>query len=60
MERLPKRSRELLWFRYDEGKSIKQIAEESDRTQDSVKCLLLRVRKSLEKCIEAKLRLDTV
>jgi RNA polymerase sigma-70 factor (ECF subfamily) len=58
LERLPKHSRELLWWRYDEGKSIKQISAEAKRTEDSVKCLMLRIRKSLEQCIEANLRLD--
>lgn len=60
LERLPKRSRELLWVRYDEGKSIKEIAADSDRSEDSIKCLMLRIRKSLEQCIAAKLRLDAM
>jgi RNA polymerase sigma-70 factor (ECF subfamily) len=59
LEKLPHRSRELLWRRYDEDKSIRQIATDTERTEDSVKCLFLRIRKTLEHCVEATLKLDT-
>ena len=52
LEKLPRPSRELLWRRYDADKSIKQIASETDRSEDSVKSLFLRIRKALERCIE--------
>jgi RNA polymerase sigma-70 factor, ECF subfamily len=58
LEKLPHRSRDLLWQRYDEDKSIKQIASDTKRSADSVKCLFLRIRKTLERCIEATLRVD--
>lgn len=58
LEKLPFRSRELLGQRYDKGNSIKQIAENSKRSEDAIKSLFLRIRKSLEKCIESTLRLD--
>jgi RNA polymerase sigma-70 factor (ECF subfamily) len=58
VEKLPHRSRDLLWERYDKNKSIRQIATDTKRTEDSVKCLFLRIRKTLERCIEATLRLD--
>ena len=58
LEKLPHRSRDLLWQRYDADKSIKQIAKDTERSEDSVKCLFLRIRKTLERCIEATLRLD--
>ena len=44
LEMLPSKSRKLLWKRYDEGKSIKQIAGETGRSEDSVKCHFLRLR----------------
>jgi RNA polymerase sigma-70 factor (ECF subfamily) len=58
LEKLPHRSRDLLWQRYDDEKSIRQIATETKRSTDSVKCLFLRIRKTLERCIESALRLD--
>lgn len=58
LEKLPYRSREILGQRYDKGNSIKQIALNSNRSEDAVKSLFLRIRKSLEKCIESALRLD--
>ena len=58
LEKLPQPSRELLWQRYDADKSIKQIANDTKRSVDSVKCLFLRIRKALERCIEATLKLD--
>jgi RNA polymerase sigma-70 factor, ECF subfamily len=60
LEKLPGRSRKLLWRRYDEGLSIKQIASETGRSEDSVKCHFLRLRKSLERCIEIFLRASAV
>jgi RNA polymerase sigma-70 factor (ECF subfamily) len=60
LEKLPRRSRDLLWSRYDADKSIKQIASETNRSEDSVKSLFLRIRKSLERCIEMTLKLDGI
>ena len=60
LEKLPRRSQELLWRRYDADKSIKEIASETDRSEDSVKSLFLRIRKALERCIEMTLKLDGV
>ena len=59
LERLPGRSRNLLWLRYNQEKSIKQIASETGRTDDSVKCQFLRLRKALERCIDSALRTTT-
>jgi RNA polymerase sigma-70 factor, ECF subfamily len=58
VEKLPHRSRDLLWERYDKDKSIKQIASDTKRSEDAIKCLFLRIRKTLERCIEATLRVD--
>jgi|SRR3972149_2021197 len=59
LEKLPSRGRTLIWQRYSEDKSIQQIASETGRTKDAVKCQLLRLRKSLEECVEAFLRTST-
>lgn len=58
VKKLPHRSRDLLWERYDKNKSIKQIASDSKRSEDSIKCMFLRLRKALERCIETTLRMD--
>lgn len=55
LERVPRRNRELLWQRYAAEKSIRQIAAETDRSEDSIKSLFLRIRKGLERCVEASL-----
>ena len=60
LEKLPRRSRDMLWHRYEHGKTIREIANESNRSEDSIKCLMLRVRRSLERCIEATLRVDAL
>ncbi len=56
LEKLPGRSRSLLWQRYNEDKSIKQISSVTGRSEDSVKSHLLRIRKKLELCIESFLK----
>ena len=58
LEKLPHRSRELLRQRYDKSQSIKQIASDSKRSEDAIKSLFLRIRRTLERCIETTLRLD--
>ncbi len=56
LEKVPGRSRDLLWQRYGADKSIRQIAADSHRSEDAVKSLFLRIRKSLERCVEADLK----
>jgi RNA polymerase sigma-70 factor, ECF subfamily len=56
LEKVPQRSRELLWQRYGAEKSIRQIAADSARSEDAVKSLFLRIRKSLERCVEADVK----
>ena len=46
---------QLLDRRYAKGYSIREIAETKHRSADAVKSLLLRLRKSLRKCIEQRL-----
>jgi RNA polymerase sigma-70 factor, ECF subfamily len=55
LEKVPRRNRELLWQRYSAEMSIRQIAAEANRTEDSIKSLFLRIRKGLERCVEASL-----
>ena len=56
---LPVRSRDLLVLKYVQGQGIRQIAEATGRSLDSVKCLLLRVRKVLADCIERRLEAES-
>jgi RNA polymerase sigma-70 factor, ECF subfamily len=56
LEKVPRRSRDLLWQRYGAEKSIRQIAADTARSEDAVKSLFLRIRKSLERCVEADLK----
>lgn len=56
LEKAPRRSMDLLWQRYGAEKSIRQIAADANRSEDAVKSLLLRIRKVLQRCIEAELR----
>jgi RNA polymerase sigma-70 factor (ECF subfamily) len=58
--KLSTRHHSLLELRYYEGKSICQIAENLKRTENAVKCTLVRVRRSLQECIEARLRSSSV
>lgn len=55
LEKVPRRNRELLWQRYSAEMSIRQIAAEANRSEDSIKSLFLRIRKGLERCVEASL-----
>jgi RNA polymerase sigma-70 factor (ECF subfamily) len=60
LDRLPTRGRNLLWQRYNQAKSIREIASKTERSENSVKCHFVRLRKSLEKCIEGFLKTCTV
>ena len=50
--------RQWLDLRYLRGGSLAEIAEKAGRTVDSVKSAMMRVRKSLRKCIERRLIAD--
>lgn len=56
LEKVSGHSRDMLWQRYGAEKSIRQIAAETNRTEDSVKSLFLRIRKSLARCVDADLK----
>jgi RNA polymerase sigma-70 factor, ECF subfamily len=52
MQNLQDKTRELLRRRYEQGRSVLQIAEELGRPVESVYVTLSRIRKALQKCIE--------
>lgn len=54
--RLSGKQHEMLKLRYYEEKPISQIASALERTENSVKSAFVRIRKSLLKCIEARLK----
>jgi RNA polymerase sigma-70 factor (ECF subfamily) len=58
LEKLRGSSRNLLWQKYSEDKSIKQISLVTGRSEDSIKSHLLRVRKKLEQCIESFIKIS--
>ena len=51
VEKLPRKQREILRLRYDEGKSVKAIAETLSRSVDAVYKGLSRIRQTLHDCI---------
>jgi len=48
-------TRELLDARYVQNNSVKEIAERTERSEGSVKMLLMRARRNLLKCIQFRL-----
>lgn len=59
VEGLPNKSREMICLRYENEKSIRQIAESLQRTENAVKCAFLRVRKTLEACVDRQLKAES-
>ncbi|MBM4032554.1 MAG: sigma-70 family RNA polymerase sigma factor [Planctomycetes bacterium] len=55
LERLPERGRQLLALRYEEGLSVREVAERTSRTLDAAYQALCRVRAALEDCIRRRL-----
>ena len=56
LQSLSPKHRRLLDVRYTRGYSIEEIAEVQDRSADAVKSLLLRIRKSLRRCVELRIQ----
>ena len=54
IDRLPEKSRQLLQMKYDQGLSLAAMAERLDRSLDSLKMALCRVRQALLECAERK------
>ena len=55
LRQLPTTQRRLLDLRYFDGKSIEEVAGETDRPAGSIKQTLYRVRAGLRSCIEERL-----
>ena len=56
LQKLSGRHHTMLQLRYYEGRSISQIAATLKRTENAIKCTFVRVRRSLQECIEARLK----
>lgn len=55
LEKLPQKQRAMLNHRYYEGRSISQIAEVMKRSENAIKCAIVRVRRALQACIESRM-----
>ena len=55
LERLPERQMEILTLRYVANASMHEISKMTGRSVDGVKSLLVRIRKTLRRCIEKNL-----
>ncbi|WP_197529634.1 sigma-70 family RNA polymerase sigma factor [Botrimarina mediterranea] len=55
IKELPERSRHFLAIRYASDRSVSEVAEISGRTVEAVKSVFLRIRRSLEECIDRRL-----
>jgi RNA polymerase sigma-70 factor, ECF subfamily len=56
IDRLPEKSKLLLQMKYEQGLSFAGMAERLQRSLDSLKMALCRVRQALLECAERKLR----
>jgi len=57
IDRLPEKSKRLVQMKYEQGLSFAGMAEQLQRSLDSLKMALCRVRQALLECAEEKLRL---
>lgn len=55
LEKVSTKNRAVLTAFYAHGKTIPEISESEDRGQSAIKILLMRLRRSLGKCIEAQM-----
>ncbi|MBN1417297.1 MAG: sigma-70 family RNA polymerase sigma factor [Planctomycetes bacterium] len=55
LEALPARDRDLVRRRYNDGIPIRTLAEETARSENALKMVLLRLRRKLKRCIRARL-----
>lgn len=56
IDRLPEKSKRLLQMKYEQGLSFAAMAERLQRSLDSLKMALCRVRQALLECAEKRLR----
>jgi RNA polymerase sigma-70 factor, ECF subfamily len=59
LSKLPKKSRTLIDARYFSGRSIKQLAETMEKTEEAIKVALLRIRRGLRECMQRELARET-
>jgi RNA polymerase sigma-70 factor (ECF subfamily) len=55
LERLPRRSRDLLALRYEQNLTLNEIAVRLGRTLDAVHKALSRIRSRLQECVQKRL-----
>ncbi|WP_425395567.1 sigma-70 family RNA polymerase sigma factor [Aeoliella sp.] len=55
LNKLSPEQQELLRLRYSDGASVKQLAEQENKTEAAVAMVLTRLRKSLLKCIKMQM-----
>jgi RNA polymerase sigma-70 factor (ECF subfamily) len=53
-------NREFLRIRYGQNQSIREVAEKTGRSIESVKSLYLRIRRALERCIDRKMAAEAI
>jgi RNA polymerase sigma-70 factor (ECF subfamily) len=58
VEALPAKSKRLLSLRYDYGEPVAKVAESMEQSLGSVMMALSRLRRLLQKCVHAKLRIS--
>ena len=55
-ETLPARERQVLQRRYHEDESVEEVAASLSMSRGALDTMLYRIRKSLQLCVEGKLR----
>jgi RNA polymerase sigma-70 factor (ECF subfamily) len=60
VKNISEQNREFLRIRYAQDQSIKQVAEKTGRSIESVKSLYHRIRKAIEHCVERRMAHDAV
>ena len=56
LTKLPEKSRSLIDSRYFAGRSIKQLADEVQKTATSIKVALMRIRRGLRDCVQREMK----
>ena len=54
--RLPAQHRQLINLRYSQNRSIGQLAKDAGKKESAMKMMLMRIRQTLHKCIELKIK----
>ena len=56
LTKLPEKSRSLVDSRYFGGRTIKQLAEEVQKTASAIKVALMRIRRGLRECVQREIK----